>query len=745
MSAALRIAAAAVAMAAIGCAHIEQPPDAASENPNEFYTAMARNAPRGAYPKYWLGEQSYWTAVGVPGDTVKALVDEAGMIEVGERSFSVEPSLRIDDRLVTWADAAIDRSLVEGDLPIPIVSWRADGVTLTETVFAAGAKGDSVLYATYRMANDGASPRRVALLLALRPFQVNPPWQDLNGAGGASPIREIRREGRVVWVNGATALASLTEPDGFDARFREAGALRYAFEIAPGASREVVIAAPLHASAGFVGKLAPARDASGHAAVALAATVARWRARLSRAEVRLPPEAGKLGTALRSAVAQMLVASAGPALQPGTRTYQRAWIRDGALMDDALLAVGVNDAPRAFVKWFASHQQPDGRVPCCIDARGADPVPEHDSPGELIHAIVSLYRHERDLALLRELWPNVVRAVGFLEKLRSERLGAAWRTPAKRRFYGLLPESISHEGYWKNPVHSYWDDYWALLGLKQAVVAANALGEHDEASRIAALRDAFRADLRASIVATMQHFHLATIPASADLGDFDPSATSIAIAPGGERALLPAAALARTYDEYMADFRGRRSGAKDWDAYTPYELRNAEALVHLGRRDDALYLLREILGDQRPPGWNGWGEIVWRDPRAPKFIGDMPHGWIAAGFVRAVLALFAFERDDGALVLAAGVPLEWARAAQGVAIERLHTVRGPLSYRIAAAGERSLVVTIEAGTEVPPQGIVVRSPATPLRAARIDGGPAREWNRDSVTVRALPATIVLDY
>jgi hypothetical protein len=339
----------------------------------------------------------------------------------------------------------------------------------------------------------------------------------------------------------------------------------------------------------------------------------------------------------------------------------------------------------------------------------------------------------------------VVRAVAFLETLRSQRLGDAWHTPEKRRFYGLLPESISHEGYWKRAVHSYWDDSWALLGLKEAVVAATALSENAEAARIAALRDAFRRDLRSSIEATMRHFHLATIPASADLGDFDPSATSIAIAPGRERALLPAAALARTYDEYMADFRGRRSGVKEWDAYTPYELRNAEALVHLGRRDDALFILREILGDQRPPGWNGWGEIVWRDPQAPNFIGDMPHGWIAAGFVRAVLALFAFERDDGALVLAAGVPLEWARAKEGVSIERLRTVCGPLSYRIEPAGERSLAVTIDAGTEVPPQGLVVRSPAAPLRAVRVDGRPAREWSTESVTIRALPARIELAY
>ena len=249
---------------------------------------------RGALPKYEAKEQTYWTAVGVEGDTVKALVNEEGMIEVGERSFSVEPFLRIDDRLVAWSDARIEQSLQDGDLPIPIVTWRADGVRLTETVFVAGTPGDSTLYARYQLANDGASPRRVALLLALRPFQVNPPWQDLNGAGGASPIREVRRDGRVVWVNGSTALASLTQPDGFDAGFLEAGALRYAFELAPGATREVVLAVPLHAPDRFLAALPAASDANAHAASQLDATARAWRERLSRDGVpicRPSPEA----------------------------------------------------------------------------------------------------------------------------------------------------------------------------------------------------------------------------------------------------------------------------------------------------------------------------------------------------------------------------------------------------------------------------------------------------------------------
>ena len=32
-----------------------------------------------------------------------------------------------------------------------------------------------------------------------------------------------------------------------------------------------------------------------------------------------------------------------------------------------------------------------------------------------------------------------------------------------------MPVSVSHEGYLAQPVHSYWDDFWALRGLRDAV------------------------------------------------------------------------------------------------------------------------------------------------------------------------------------------------------------------------------------------------------------------------------------
>ena len=51
----------------------------------------------------------------------------------------------------------------------------------------------------------------------------------------------------------------------------------------------------------------------------------------------------------------------------------------------------------------------------------------------------------------------------------------------------------------------------------------------------------------------------------------------------------------------------------------------------------------------------------------------MPHGWVASDFIRAVLDLFAYEREgDQALVLAAGVPPAWL-AGPGITVKGLRT------------------------------------------------------------------------
>ena len=134
-------------------------------------------------------------------------------------------------------------------------------------------------------------------------------------------------------------------------------------------------------------------------------------------------------------------------------------------------------------------------------------------------------------------------------------------------------------------MHSYWDDFWGLTGLKDAAWLAGELGDAGETRRLAASTDEFRLDILASLAAARDIHGIVFIPGAADLGDFDPTSTTVALSPAGEQARLPRDALAATFERYWSEFAARRDGRRAWDAYTPYEWRNVGAFVRLGWRD----------------------------------------------------------------------------------------------------------------------------------------------------------------
>jgi len=455
--------------------------------------------------------------------------------------------------------------------------------------------------------------------------------------------------------------------------------------------------------------------------------------------IRVPADARHVVDTLHTALAHILMSRDGPRLQPGTRSYARAWIRDGAMIDDALLRTGRADVARDFVTWYAPFQFASGKVPCCVDDRGSDPVPENDSQGEFIHAVAELYRYTGDRALLASLWPHVEAAARYMDTLRaSERTEAnRARNPA---FFGMMPASISHEGYSAKPMHSYWDDVWSLRGYRDAVQIAQWLGRDADAKWLAASRDQFDADLRASILAATGQAGLDVLPGSAELGDFDPTSSTIALAPGDEQGRLPDALLRNTFERYWREFAARRDGTRAWKDFTPYELRTIGSFVRLGWRDRPTQALDFFFAHQQPPAWNQWAEVVSRTPRTPFFLGDLPHAWVESDYVRSVLDLFAYERtQDQAFVLAAGIPRAWM-GGKGVAIDGLRTPYGTLAYTLRSRGD-TLELRVPAGLQLPPGGLVFpwAGEGVPSRI-RLNGKPATLENGE-LRIHALPARV----
>ena len=696
---------------------------------NALLAAQARQAPRSLHPRALHGEQNYWTVVGVDGGGASAaLLSEDGAIEPQRGGPSLEP-LVIDGqgRTLGWAEVQAAggsrTTLRQGHLPLPTVHWSHPAFGLAVEAGADGHRSQAQLIARYTLHNPLPVPQQLTLLLALRPWQVNPPQQFLNTAGGVADVRQLAWQGRQLQVNGrpwlqaldapaqvqaaafdhadplttnAPALQRLHDPQGL-----ASAVLRWPVQLAADERRTITIALPLAGTPG------PPRDGA-DAAARLDAVAAQWQARLNKVQFQLPPQAQVVHDSLRAALAHILVSRDGPALQPGTRSYARTWVRDGAMMVAGLLRLGELDAARDFTTWYAGFLFANGKVPCCVDARGADPVAENDSHGQFIFSVAELWRHTGDRALAARLWPQVDAAARYMEQLRqSERIPAndpANPGPGRAGFWGTMPASISHEGYSAKPMHSHWDNFWALAGWRDAVLLARALGHGARAAELQAQHDEFRRELGQSLAATMAQHGIGHLPGAVELGDFDPTSSSMIFSPAGAEDLVPRAVLDFTWQRWW-DEAQRRIGGTHWNEYTPYELRSVSALLRLGLPQRAHAMLDFFHADQRPAGWHQWGEVVDRQLRHPRFIGDMPHAWISSDYIRSALDLLAYERDsDGALVLGAGVLPAWL-ADGPVGVQGLRTPHGPLGYRLALRSDGAVHLQLSPGLAEPPGGL----------------------------------------
>jgi hypothetical protein len=677
-----------------------QPPEF-GDAPIAVYQMMARDALRGHFPRQLRNEFAYWTVFGVNGDEGrKPLLSEDGVIET-PGGFTIEPFLRVDGRLFTWADVTTSHSLERRVLPMPSATWQHPQFTLE-------VSPHGVLVSRYRYRNTSPRTEHVELFLTIRPLRVTPPWHSLNIDVLTAPIRSIEWSAPDLVVDGVHMTSSEAPQrvvtstfDGGDASElfdaparskvedpqRHASALLiYRFEVAPGAHRDVELSSGHNESR--------EKAASSWAAVADHVTIDIAAAR-------------NLVDTVKANLGYMLVTRDGPAIRGGPRNYDRSWIRDGSLSSSVLLRFGFAKEVGDYIRWFAPYQFADGKVPCCVDDRGADPVAENDSHGEFIYLVAAYARLTGDLAIPREVWPHVEAAANYIDTLRRQRTTEKYRDT---QFYGLMPESISHEGYSAKPMHSYWDDFWALRGLKDAAWLANELGHAAAAKRFAAIRDEFDRDLHASIERSLAVHHINYIPGAADIGDFDPTSTTIALEPVLDKARLPKGALEAEFERYWTESEARMNGTAPWTLYTPYELRNVGAMVRLGWRDRAQRLLYWFLQDRRPLGWLNWGEVVAREYRDPKYLGDIPHTWVGSDYVRTLLDMLFYEREDDALVIGAGVPQEWID--RGIHVRGVHTVWGPLTLDITKAGAKASV------TKVPPGGIVFELPGRKTKVVK---------------------------
>jgi hypothetical protein len=751
----LRIQFANAEAASLTAIHLQ--PDAFSQTPNEFIHAVAADFPRGWFPRYWCREQSYWTPIGSPAGRRRGLINEEGMVEVDEAAFSLEPFLLASGRMLSWADVETRASLVDDGAPFPAVTWLADGLRLKVQPWVDGEPDALVLRINYQI--DHNLPEKLRLAVAVRPFQVNPPWQAFRNLGGRSTVSRIAcdpqgmavDERRVEWDRFPDHCGTASFEEGGMVSFLASGefppktsvhdpaglaSAAIGWDVPPGPF-EVTVSIP------FFHHAAPLQPA------ALSQAAGHWRDVLSQVEWQVPDLAASAAACFRTAASHILINCDGPAIQPGPRRYTRSWVRDCVIMGAALVKARHPATLRRFLLWYAGFQREDGHVPSVVDRDGVDDLVEHDSHGQFIWGVRESYRCDHDPDFLKSLWPHLKLAAEHLIELRAERMTPEYNEPERAACYGLLPESASHEGYLSHPVHSYWDDFWGIRGLEAAADLASAMDQPDVAVCWRDEARKFLADVQRSMDLVISSRQLDYIPGSVEWADFDPTATANAIAQLDFADALPEGPLNRMLDTYMDGFRRKHRGEIPWLNYTAYEIRIIGAFVRLGRRDEAHELLEFFLSDRRPVVWNQWPEITWRDPRSPGHLGDVPHTWIAAEYLLAFASMVACEREaEDRMVLAQGLSWQWISAGpEGFAVRGLMTRFGALDFEIRAAGPDRIDFLVEK-IFMPPGGLSVSPPLPPggrIASATDSSGAVLPIDPAglTVTITHLPCSAIL--
>ena len=623
-----------------------------------------------------------WTSVGVLGSPLEAVVDPRGLVSPSVGGWSLDWWVGAEDRWHVPARSANVRQTLIGDSPVIETRMRVPGgdmIHRTYAINATAADGGRDLVIV-EIENDSAVP--VALAFGVRPYDVE----------GLSSIERIELHDTTVTVDGEVALLLPKEPnevagstfhDGdssatvfagdASASFPtdlhcEVGMAQAAFVYPLPHSATIRVAIPIDAVAprGRFARRPAERTETFPAAVPTADQVASgWRAQTDRGmRLVLPDE--RVQSAVDANRRYLLLLHDGDDVIPGPRSKQRFLFRDAAYLLSALDRYGFHREVGEVLLSYPERQENDGN----LSSRHG----ESDANGAAIWALAHHWDLTRNDELARQLAPMVAGAVEWIERKRNERRD----DPALR---GLLPAGVSAEHLGPHD-HLYWNDLWALAGLRDASRLLAAAGEDEAAARAEEFCASMTANVRASLELTADRLGTAAVPAGPRRRiDGGVIGSLAAVSPLD---LLPAddKAMAATLDVVREGFCIEEAvypGVTGLGTHLTMQLASAELQAGDRRALDRF----DWLLSNATTTWT-WPEAI--HPRVNGgCAGDGHSGWAAAEFLSFVRSMLVCETSEG-LALFSMIPERWY--GQGVEIHDAPTRFGNVSFALRWHGVR---------------------------------------------------------
>ncbi|MGA2031353.1 MAG: hypothetical protein ABSG68_03785 [Thermoguttaceae bacterium] len=562
----------------------------------------------------------------------------------------------------------------------PIVETRKDarGIEVLEEAFVvtpgtADTQGDSPIFVERKLGQ--SPPRQVILLVTLKnPTAAVAVRQPLLRLGTARAV--TLKDGRVAVGENTRISAS----EGFvsctrDGDGKQCTAALAEATIRPGKSRSYVFFVDRNGNAGSqrtVAEAAKLRDAA----------VAWWEhGHLPFGAMQVPDAGiqGMLDSCVRNIWQAREIKGGRPAYHVGPTVYRGLWVVDGSFLLESAALVGRPQDARAGVEYLLSHQKPDGSFE----------ILSHywKENGIVLWAATRHAMLTQDKAWLRGRWPALRRVVQAIGRLRAATLA---KPDAPER--GLLPAG-SIDGGLSECGPEFSNTYWCLGGLKSAIAAARWLGETADADAWQKQFDDFYATFRKAAERDTRrdgHGNAYVPTVMGNAGNYPPQkgqwAFCHAVYPGQ---IFPAGD--PLVAGQLAMFRATKVQGMVFDTgwmkdglWTYFASFYGHALLWEGEGREAAEVLYDFANHAAPT--RVWREEQKPDGRGGDEVGDMPHNWASAEFIRLATHLVELDRGD-TLHLLEGLPRAWTGPGMVTQLRGVATPFGPLAMELKVADD----------------------------------------------------------
>ena len=366
----------------------------------------------------------------------------------------------------------------------------------------------------------------------------------------------------------------------------------------------------------------------------------------------------------------------------GPTEYRGLWLADGSFLLEVATMLGYTKDVRSCIDYLTHFQLPGG---------GFEMITTFHKENGLV--LFMLTRHAmltQDKKWLEANWSVIqgcIRRINYLRDL-------AMKDPSKP-YYTLMPNGNIDGGIQHG--NDYSNTEWCLSGMKWAINAARWLGKNGEATEWQKQYDDFYGKFMKMAVKDVRTDSVGNpyLPVMINneqnqLPQRGQWAFCQSVYPGQ---MFDTDTTAQRIAKQTVDMLGSHkveglvytTGWMNGGLWTYFSSFYAHALQWVGEGKQVPQLLYDFGNHSSPT-------MVWREEQKPQGlgndeVGDMPHNWASAEFIRMVVHMIQLDRGKD-LHLFESLPASWARAG---AVTRLNGIRTPfgrinLSFTVNAGG-----------------------------------------------------------